>query len=175
MIVTYYPPVKVDVSPYVDVIWDHVKRNGGIVSNFKERTQDEVYRDNFVGRSGEVALTLWLTGSVESYLTRVERLIRLVNVSDGGSDVDGYRVDIKTSRVNPKWGLNYPYCLWVRPREYHKDVAYILGVLEGHTVWMKGWATARDLGWDPGVKRWECLPYELHDMGTFDPTRWVTT
>lgn len=93
--------------------------------------------DSEVGQLGEAALSKFLTGNIEAY--KQSRAIRNADrwEGDGGIDLPGTKLDIKTSLA--RQGLDFAYHLWVREKEYHQDNLYVLGIVEALDVFLLGW------------------------------------
>jgi hypothetical protein len=111
--------------------------------------------DNYVGQLANLALSLYIYGNTDAY----ERAREIANENpysgDGGSDLPGLNIDIKGSLIrNPNKDL-LSYCLPVRPRERHKDTAYILALIKDENVNL--------IGWTPENK----LPAGVCSSGTF--------
>jgi hypothetical protein len=105
--------------------------------------------DQLVGQLGECALSLFLTGSSDAYFEARRQKNRFPWSGDGGSDLPGRKVDVKTSLVRsarPVGGFR----LFVRPVELHDDTTYILALARpawngSMLVSMEGWANSGDL------------------------------
>jgi len=118
------------------------------------RTQERLAHlqdDQYVAALGEAALSKFLTGSIDLWIrTRQEKELR-PEQGDGGSDLLGLAVDIKTSRMRA--GTGHEYHLWVRPQEYHPGVRYYLGLVPPGTddlVHLLGWAQAEQIPFRSG-------------------------
>ena len=102
--------------------------------------------DQLTAQLGEAALSKFMTGSVDLYeKTRQERDLDKWH-GDKGSDLLGYNVDVKTSRA--RRGLDFPYNLWVREREYHEDTIYFLAIVsedDDSSVFFLGWCLGSEI------------------------------
>lgn len=78
--------------------------------------------DQLTGQLGEAALSKLLTGSIDLYDRTRKQKEKHIRDGDDGSDLIGYRVDVKTSRTRMPKG--FLYHLMVRDKEYHEDVMY---------------------------------------------------
>ena len=138
-----------------------------IVQDKQER--DAALMDHQVtAMAGQIALSKYWAGSTEPFL--VQRFFADLHKfsGDGGSDLPGTNVDIKTSRktAGDLWG----YHLWVRAREYKPGTIYILGVFEPEAlaVYLLGWCLGAALTQDaPG--RWGAVAQDLHPL---PPAEW---
>lgn len=104
--------------------------------------------DQLVGQLGNAALSYYMTGSYEKW-----KLSRMVanqhpKSGDGGSDIPGCNVDIKTSCMR---GSMDPmeYHLPVPPEELHEGIVYVLGLVMKPLVppidvFLVGWATGEE-------------------------------
>lgn len=88
----------------------------------KEDRRKNLEIDQLTGQLGEAALSKLLTGSIDLYDETRKRKEEHLRDGDDGSDLIGYRVDVKTSRARMPKG--FLYHLMVRDREYHPDVMY---------------------------------------------------
>lgn len=129
--------------------------------------------DQLVGFSGEYALSLYWCGTSTMFLTHAfyshvygfsENKVR----GDGGIDLPGTNVDIKTSKLKPG-KLISDYHLWVRPREYKPNTIYVLGVMdvEKCVVYLVGWEVGARLVFTG--ERYEAVARNLRPMM---PVRW---
>lgn len=83
--------------------------------------------DQFVGLAGVAAFCKWMYGNLDLFEeTRKEADKHRWN-GDGGSDLLGLAIDIKTSRMRA--GPDYPYHLYIREAEYHPKTCYILALM----------------------------------------------
>ncbi len=98
--------------------------------------------DQLVGQYGTYALTQYLIGNVESYFDLREEMDKNPTVGDGGCDIVGTKIDIKTSLMR-KSKNPLSYRLAVRPRERHPDWIYVLGLIPSIEppieVYLVGW------------------------------------
>lgn len=104
--------------------------------------------DQLVGQLCTFAGTMYLTGKCEMYALARDRANANPYVGDGGTDIPGYRIDIKGSlmRRSPD---PMTYRLLVRPRERHADTTYILAlassVVMPITVHLVGWLSDEEI------------------------------
>lgn len=122
--------------------------------------------DDYTGQVGEAALSKLITGSIQLYhLTRLQKEQDPLR-GDDGSDLQGYRLDVKTSRMTA--GAKYDYHLWIRPREFHAGITYLLALMfdDGdYVVFFVGWARADEI---PKVgERYELRQDRLRSMSQF--------
>lgn len=108
---------------------------------------DNLTLDQLVGHLGEYALSLYLTGSADLYFRTREQKDEHPEIGDGGSDLIGYPVDVKTSLW--RYGNTRPrdYTLFVRRAEAHPGICYVLALVQGAArgalVHLMGWADDR--------------------------------
>ena len=114
-------------------------------------TQQRSYNlstDQLVGQLGTYAVTKYLFGNAATYFELREKADKNPHLGDGGEDIKGKQVDVKTSlmRGNPN---PLAYRLAVRPRERHANWRYILTLIKDLSqpvsVLMIGWAWDRQL------------------------------
>lgn len=110
---------------------------------------EQLREDQLVGQVGECALSRYLCGS--SLLYAITRTMRNLTPTqgDGGGDLLGTNIDVKTSvmRYSPE---PLHYRLLVRPAELHPGTVYVLALVypdwrETREVSLVGWATREDL------------------------------
>lgn len=122
----------------------------GGTSHVRGSDRQETLRDDqLVGQLGECALSRYLCGS--SLLYAITRTMRNLEptTGDGGGDLLGTNVDVKTSvmRYSPE---PRQYRLLVRPAELHPNTMYVLALVypdwrTTREVILVGWATREDL------------------------------
>ena len=110
---------------------DRVRRHAqlaqvGGVSRVREGAdrQASLGTDQFVGMLGEAAYTLFRFGSIERWCEQRERQNKNPRLGDGGKDVAGEAVDVKTSLMRDgqdPMGYNF----LVRPKERHAGSRYV--------------------------------------------------
>lgn len=89
--------------------------------------------DQLVGQLGTLALHKYLYGTTERYVFSRHAQNRFPDQGDGGEDLPGANVDVKTSVM--RYGQDpWRYNLCVRPRERHADWVYILGLVSKEYV-----------------------------------------
>lgn len=96
--------------------------------------------DQLVGQMGEYALAKFL-GDTDGYFARRDLINKTPWKGDGGSDITGHAVDVKTSLMRRQQDPTR-YNLLVRPKERHKDNIYVLALvpsLEARKVLLVGW------------------------------------
>jgi hypothetical protein len=114
-------------------------------------------RDQLIGMVGAFAGTKQLFGDVR--LFRMQRYFADLypTVGDGGSDIPGCNIDIKSSAVTSPDLLSYH--LLVRPKELHDGMVYVLALVEERAltshppcvVHLVGWASAEMLPRTPST------------------------
>lgn len=115
--------------------------------------------DQIIGQCGQLALSLYWFGNALPYLAAREKANANPTVGDGGADILGTNLDVKTSKMRASEDP-LAYRLLVRPRERHTGNIYILGLIPklkkvGTLVHLVGWLEDRELPTDPS------------DLGTF--------
>lgn len=159
-------------------------------SNIREQVarMEEIGRDQLVGQIGTLALAKWLKGTSaghHEYALGRQVANRAPTVGDGGADIVGSNIDVKTSLCRYPGKALSDYNLVVRPREWHAGQVYVLALVEaplecGWREWttvivhLMGWATAEQLrdtgGTDERFGDASVLPaYELQPL---PPFRW---
>lgn len=97
--------------------------------------------DQLVGQLGEYALAKWFN-RVDQYFERRRRINENPFVGDGGSDLEGFSVDVKSSLMR-RSSDPMAYNLLVRPRERHPNNIYVLCLIrettEGFKAILAGW------------------------------------
>lgn len=123
---------------------------GGVsrVRSTADRTATLV-EDQLVGQLGTIALHKYLYGTTERYILSRHVQNQFPDVGDGGEDLPGANVDVKTSVM--RYGQNpYAYNLCVRPRERHPDWVYLLALVPNdyvvnRVVQLVGWTLDANL------------------------------
>ena len=114
---------------------------------------EKLTEDQFVGQIGHAAGSIWWSGSMDAYLQAREIANAEPWKGDGGSDLQGVRIDFKTSMMRKSQDPS-SYKLLVRPPERHKGCVYVLVLLpkfkveelgQGLNVYIVGWAKEEDL------------------------------
>lgn len=118
----------------------HIRESDSRISNLSV--------DQIIGQLGTFALTKHLFGSEESYFSLRAKIDENPFEGDGGSDIDGKNIDVKTSLMRAaKDPLRYR--LAVREKERHDDWVYVLSVVDSIDspviVSLVGWATDNQL------------------------------
>lgn len=108
--------------------------------------QEALETDQLIGMMGNYAINKYLSGDSRSF--RLSRHIanQYPFAGDGGSDVLGANIDIKTSLVRTGLEL-HRHWLAVRPVETHPQTVYVLGLVppERNKVILMGWAIETEL------------------------------
>lgn len=102
--------------------------------------------DQLVGQIGEWALAKFC-GQTETYFSRREEINRNPYSGDGGTDLLGFAVDVKTSLMRASRSP-LKYNLAVRPGERHPGTIYVLGLvdsLSSRKVWLVGCCEEQNL------------------------------
>jgi len=144
-------PTIIDVSEHWETISRHARAScldgkSSIIHDRAER-RSRLWRDALVGHSGELALSLYMFGHPHAYVK--SRLEREKNpwAGDGGTDLPGTRLDVKTSYLGPGKSPS-GYALFVRPREFHQETVYVLGTMTVLRSPFKAYVGL--VGWMPG-------------------------
>lgn len=115
----------------------------------REDRLDNLKTDAIVGHLGNMALCLYWHGTLDHYRQMRWMQDRFPHVGDGGADLPGMNVDVKASLIRNAEKPMKDYHLVVRPREFHDDHVYILGLVQrtdhGARVYLVGWETAEEL------------------------------
>lgn len=135
------------------VIAANSRLKGG-VSGSRQNRQDRManlYRDNLVGAVGEVALCKYLYGNLMMF--RLSQFLsqanEMFNVGDGGFDIPGLNVDVKSTFIRGKKDV-LTYHLAVNSREFKPNWNYVLALVEGNeeaigNVYLAGWLCSSEL------------------------------
>lgn len=118
--------------------------------------------DQFIGQLGQYAGVTWITGSPDPYFESRVKQDEDPWKGDGGSDVPGFQIDIKTSVMRVAGREPVDYMLPVRPKERHANNVYVLALVpqefdgvDNNEVLLVGWASD------------DMLPNRLRDRGVF--------
>jgi hypothetical protein len=131
------------------------------------RTFDRIEKlkeDQLTAQLGEAALSKLITGSIGLYIQTRQMRDKTPWKGDGGTDLIGYKIDVKTSRA--RRGLDFPYHLWVREREYNPETIYYLAIVpadKNDVVYFLGWAQGKYFGEKKG-DRYELSCKQLNPM-----------
>lgn len=158
-------PIHVPTG-HLDRIYQHaVNATMGGKSNVRAvRNADspEQVDDQLVGQLGQYAGVVWCLGSPDPYWASREAQDADPWRGDGGSDVPGWRIDIKTSVMRVAGRSPLAYSLAVRPKERHPENIYVLALIPAdfdgsmvNEVLLVGWASD------------DMLPNRLRDRGVF--------
>ena len=116
--------------------------------------QDNLGVDQLTGHLGNLALSLYWYGTTHPYVMGRTLQDKFPTVGDGGSDLPGLNVDVKTSLIRKPDPTLQDYNLIVRPRELHPGTVYVLCLIERQEyppdnaaclAHLMGWADARTL------------------------------
>lgn len=149
-----------------------IKKNAELTSFYgasrvrhqKEERMKMMDVDQMTGQLGEAALSKYITGDIDLYLRTRDERNKNPYEGDGGSDLLGLNVDVKTSQA--RYGKNFNYHLWVRPHEYHPETVYVFALIypdEPTTVVLIGWIRGENIGWRKN--KYEAGIEELHKLG----------
>ncbi len=116
----------------------------GAVARTEALTEDQI-----VGQLGQIALHLWHVGHVMDYVKGRHVQNNYPSSGDGGEDVIGAQLDVKTSLMR-RSANPLEYNLLVRPRERHDGWVYVLALVVPTwetecQVHLVGWATDHQL------------------------------
>lgn len=114
-----------------------------------EERAEYLSEDQLVGQLGTYAAVVQLCGSARPYVRAREIANADPTRGDGGSDVPGTNLDVKTSLARVPGREPEDYYLIVRPAEMHRGWVYVLALvvsLFGHyaVVSLVGWAATED-------------------------------
>lgn len=113
--------------------------------------------DQLTGQLGEAALSKYISGNIELYKKTRQERNKNKWIGDGGADLIGYNIDIKTSVA--RRGINFFYHLWIREREYNQSTLYILAIVPENEkcVYLLGWCYGRDITIKKGDRYEVCV------------------
>jgi hypothetical protein len=141
-----------------------------------ETRNETALEDGLIGQIGCFVLNSYWYGSAERYM--LSRYLASQNPlkGDGGSDIPGANIDVKTTRKRDK--PLEDHLLLVHPKEFHSDWVYVLIILEqvsdlGTIAHVMGWVTSEQLNKpERDVLRgnYYCLASDLNPML---PVRWL--
>ena len=138
--------------------------------------------DQLVGRAGEAALAIWLTGSDRAFRLTRRAADRAPYVGDGGSDlIELDLLDVKASLDRYPDRDLLDYHLVVRPEERHEGALYVLGIVtldeqgEEAEVFLLGWLREADLPEEPDGRGTFEGAYTVkgRDLNPLPPLRWI--
>lgn len=155
-----------DILDFPTQEWIHVCRKCAKAAEIGGRSQIHQDRgrrkeflgeDQLIGQLGEAALSLYTYGNLDAYIEHRAQMDADPTSGDGGFDLPGIPIDVKTSlmRSTKIGALDYKLC--VRERERHKGIVYVLALVPMDL------STVRFIGWLPE----EDLPCEPEPYGTF--------
>lgn len=149
----------------------------------------EISVDQMVGQVGTLALSCWMLGKAAGYAEYARGRIaadRNPTSGDGGADILGTNIDVKSSLHRYAQKSPFEYNLLVRPQERHPGHVFVLGLVEIEDpaarvdtwrtarVHLVGWATNEELrpppqGDNPFGDAWRLRGKDLHPL---PPFRW---
>lgn len=102
---------------------------GGVsqIRNGNERTENLVL-DNFIGHLGAAATDCYLTGNINRFVAAREKANLNPYQGDGGVDLIGTNIDVKTSAMRAGW--DHVYNLWIRNKEFHSEHCYVFVLIQ---------------------------------------------
>ena len=113
----------------------------------KERS-DNLWEDNYIGQIGNLAGCVMAYG-YEKGLRKYKEVRALANQNkykgDGGSDIIGWKIDFKCSRVRKNGKSLDSYNCLVRPRERHDNCIYFQFLIKDEDVYYMGWISESEL------------------------------
>lgn len=153
---------------------------GGKSFRDKDSRKENLSLDQLVGALGEMAFSIYLTGSKHAWeLTRRARNT-CIGVGDDGEDLLGLNVDVKTSLVRSISRPIWEYNLAIRPAEFRDGTVYVLALVtsltdEGATVNLMGWAEREDLPLSPNSSGTFAGAYSLpaNGLNRLPSFRWL--
>ena len=153
---------------------------GGKSFRDTESRKENLSTDQLIGALGEMAFSIYLTGSKQAWeLTRRARNT-CIGVGDDGEDLLGLNVDVKTSLVRSIARPIWEYNLAVRPAEFRDGTVYVLALVtsltdEGAIVNLMGWAEREDLPLSPNESGTFAGAYSLpaNGLNRLPSFRWL--
>lgn len=128
-------------KPLIRLAEDYASRSaigGRSAVRSKEDRSAELMSDQVVGHLGQIALHLYWFGGLERYRLGRFYADTYPTQGDGGADIGGANVDVKTSRM--RYGQDpLAYHLPVRNAERHDGWVYVLGLVGDAEVHLVGW------------------------------------
>lgn len=128
----------------------------------KKDRSNKLFEDQFVGQIGHMAGSSVIFDTVRPYRMARDDANENPQDGDGGSDIPGYNIDIKTSFMRGKPDPLKYNCI-VRPAEYDPSRAYIQTLVKEidteryeAIVYVVGWITGNE------------LPDEVEKSGMFE-------
>jgi hypothetical protein len=163
----YYPRIAAVAEAYT-------LEGASSVRDNKAVRESNRYIDQWISTAGELAYHAYHFGTFDGYFDRKGE--SLAHANDGGCDVPGLWLDVKTSLRRYEHKPIEDYNLWVRPREYAEDKTYVQAIVtkgQGRvSVHLCGWALGVELVWDEAEGRYERGVRDLHPL---PPHRWKET
>lgn len=150
-----------------------------------EERESRNAQDQVTGQFGTCAFAIWqFEDGLWLYNETRKKHNRDPWKGDGGSDLNNYQIDVKTSRFRSENLGLLNHRLPVRPAEYHRGTVYVLCISDydndytyvtNHFI---GWCTAEELpkrkqtsGPFKGAK--VRVGYSLHPMSSFIKENWM--
>lgn len=151
--------ITIDISKYDWNLAQYHARKAELGGVSQVRTGVEraaaLPQDQTVGQLGTLALVKYLYGTTERYLFARSAQNRTPHDGDGGQDIIGANLDVKTSVM--RYGQDpTKYNLCVRPRERHAEWVYVLALVpkdyeDNRVVHLVGWCSDEQLPLTPAA------------------------
>lgn len=176
--------MKITLTPeqkQMAIIIASKKSRGGVSRVRPEKAEriKYVYRDNLVGCVGEIALTVYMFGS--TFMYRLAQLILSAHenydLGDGGYDIPGLNVDIKSTYYTAGSRDRLQYHLIVNNKEYKPDWNYYFCIVDGNEksfgdVYLAGWMDGEELR-EKDIKRFRgAYSVEVAMLNKLPKYRW---
>lgn len=124
----------------------------GGASHLRPTEERRVYlrEDQLIGQLGTAAFHKWYYGDLAHYHSERQARNASPFEGDGGSDLEGLRVDVKTSLWRNQRRDVWDYHLWVRVGEVHDNWYYVLAIVppDQDAALLMGWARTSELSAD---------------------------
>lgn len=118
----------------------------------------DYYRNEFISILGELAVSSYLTGSIDAAVSQRERGLAQNRICSG-SDIDGFEIDVKSC------GMKKPDAIFVNPKHVNADINYVLAhipcSLNADVEELMSIERLTLIGWCSGSKLWK------NDMSNF--------
>lgn len=150
---------------------------GGSQIRSPEERITALRQDQMVGQLGQMALSLYWFGDSRQYDIARWYANRNPNIGDGGSDIPGMNVDVKTSLMRSSEDP-LDYRLLIRPKERHEGWIYVLALVKklrkvGTEVFLVGWAADYQLPkMDQGGLFDGAHVMNARDLNPLPPVQW---
>ena len=140
----------------IDLVHHHAKlcAIGGVsrIRQDKKERMDALSEDQIVGQAGTLGFMLWLFQNApfaeRQYNNERNERNENPHEGDGGSDLKNYKLDVKSSKWRKTERRLSHHNLIVAPEEFHKNTAYVLGMVDfrqGLDVYLVGWTDSSEL------------------------------